>query len=224
MNLIKNNILLILFLSLSFKSYNQKAMISLGTQIPLKYDLGFEFKFLPKFSSNLNFGILTKPYDAAILGIIQAFGLEEGYINMIGNAFKLGLVTDLGFRFHHKKNYFGIFGQHIYMFAQDTPNELVESFLDIDLDFYKKTKIGSKFDLDLTLQSVLYQVGILYGRRFELKNPKFEIRTEFAVSKNVYSKSKLFIEDKERTELSALIDAELKPIYMDYTYIPSINV
>ena len=78
-------------------------MISLGTQIPLKYDLGFEYKFLPKFSSNLNFGILTKPYDAAILGIIQAFGLEEGYINMIGNAFKLGLVTDLGFRFHHKK-------------------------------------------------------------------------------------------------------------------------
>ena len=58
------------------------------------------------------------------------------------------------------------------MLAQDTPNELVESFLDIDLDLYKKTKIGSKFDLDLTLQSVLYQVGILYGRRFELKNPK----------------------------------------------------
>ncbi|MBI2259028.1 MAG: hypothetical protein HYU67_09025 [Flavobacteriia bacterium] len=221
---VKNIALCIIFNFIWIFSIGQNTSFSLGSQIPLKYDIGFEYKIIPKISSNLNFGILSKPFDKAILGIIHAFGLEEGYIQMIENSFKLGLVTDLGVRFQFKKNYIGIFGQNIFMFAQDTPNELVESFLNIDLNNFKKTKIGSKIDLEVKLQSNLFQFGLLYGRRFELKNPKHEIRTEFFLSANIFSNSKFFIEDRKNEELTQLINKELKPIYKDYTYIPTINV
>jgi hypothetical protein len=213
---------ILFFLTVSFDSLSQKVALYAGTQIPVKYDIGFEYKISRKISTNFNLGILTTPYDEAILGILEELGVSQPYIKMIGNTFKVGVVGDLGVRYHYKKNYFGIYGQNIYLFAQTTPTDQLERNLNIKIS--KFIAFGNRPNPQLSLKSDLWQMGVLYGRRFELKNPKYEFRTEIAVSANITSKSKLYLDNVENAKLSELIDKELKPTYKDYAYLPSLNV
>ncbi len=207
---------------ISFDVLGQKVAIYAGTQIPVKYDIGFEYKISPKISANFNIGILTKPYDEAILGILEEFGVSQPYIKMIGNTFKIGIVGDLGVRYHYKKNYFGIYGQNIYLFAQTSPTDQVERNLNIKIT--RNITFGNRTAPQLDLKSNLWQMGLLYGRRFELKNPKYEFKAELALSANLTSTSKMYLDGIENAKLSELIDSELKPVYKDYAYLPSLNV
>lgn len=202
----------------------QTLTICAGTQAPLKYDAGLDFKFAKRFSVSAGAGVLTRPYDKAILNIIEAFGLEEGYVNMISNAFSYGMVYDGGIRFHYRKNYFGVYAQYINLAAQDAPQDLVESYLGIDLSPYRKPKPFVTKNIEVALESNLLQLGVLYGRRFVFKNPKFEIRTELGISKNITSQSYFYIDGSKSESLSEVTNEELKPIYMDYAYIPTINL
>jgi len=193
-----------------------------GIEIPLQYAIQYEMRAGDRFSVNTQFGVLTNPHNDAILFTLESFGVDEKTIRLIENAFQFGLVVDLGGNYHFGKNYVGVYGQWINLTAADTPFELVESYFGIVLPV---PPIVPGFTPELSLQSELFQLGLLYGRRFSFKNhPAIEIHTEFAVSKNLGSRSKLSSEDIEVDIVNQQVDNELDDVFSDYAYIPTINI
>ena len=85
------------------------------------------------------------------------------------------------------------------------------------------TNLTPQVSNDLQLTSNLYNVGLLIGRRFHFKNPKWQFRTEFAIAKVLGSKTKLSSDYRDLVNLSVIVNDELEEYYWEYGYLPSLN-
>ncbi len=199
--------------------------MKVGTQIPIQYAVQYDYKFHPKWSGNVQVGVLTKPYDQAILSILKSLGVDQEIVNVLTSAFNFGLITQAGMNYHFKKNYVGVTGSWIHLQAADTPVSAVEAAFNVNIASYpQRPRQSAKTPISLTLSSDLYNAGILYGRRFTFKNPKIELHTEFSFAKVLGSSSYIDSAQKSLESLSTVVDNELKTDYLDYGYLPSINV
>ena len=199
--------------------------IKLGSQIPIQYALQYDYQIHKKWSLNGQVGVLTKPYDEVILEVMRSFGVDQEIVNVLSNAFQLGIVTQGGVNYHFGKNYVGALGSWIHLKAADTPVSAVEAAFNVSVASYPTRPRQSNLNpVSLTLASDLYNVGILYDRRFTFANPKIELHTEFSFAKTIASSS--YVESPQRAleSLSTMVDAELKTTYLDYGFLPSINV
>jgi hypothetical protein len=196
----------------------QKTNLQIGSQIPLNYSLGVEHEFGPKFSAAIHFGILTQPYDKAIMGILKSFGTDESLVNTIGDAFNIGYIVQTSLKFNFHKSYIGLVPSYYYLRANDAPADAIESYYGITLPF----GIGSK--KTYTIKSNLYNIGLLYGHRFTLKNPHMEIRLELEVVKTAASSSSLWNDSEKLDKISEKVDNKLNGYYMTYGYLPSLNI
>jgi len=201
--------------------------LHVGAQVPLQYAVGYECRFTDRFAANIKTGILTYPYDDAILGIIQLFGVDDSLRSIIDKAFELGVIVGGGINYHiTENNYVGAFGQWVHLHGGGTAGELAGAYFRRDVSPLKKP--GYRTPLELTLQSDLYLFGILYGRRFRLRNPNLELALEFGVSKSFGSRSvfesnwpRLDATEKVRALYSNLSE-DMKSAYRDYVYLPTI--
>jgi hypothetical protein len=75
----------------------------------------------------------------------------------------------------------------------------------------------------IDLASNLTQIGILFGRIIPLKNPSWQVRLEFSVSKNIASTSTLTSSDRDLSTLQKEVDHHMDSWYSDYGYVPSLT-
>jgi hypothetical protein len=217
----------ILFIVLTVTCLDSVAQhsIKVGTQIPIQYALQYDYQFHPRWSGNAQVGVLTKPYDQAILSILKSLGVDQQIVNVLTSAFNFGVTTQAGVNYHFKKNYVGITGSWIHLQAADAPISAIEAAFGVTVSSYPvRPRQTTRAPVQLTLSSDLFGAGILYGRRFTFKNPKIELHTEFSFAKVLASKSYIESEQRSVESLSTLVDNELQSVYVDYGFLPSINV
>ncbi len=196
--------------------------IKAGIEIPLQYTIQYSLITGDNLSFSSQLGILTYPYNDAILFTLESFGVDEKTIRLIKNAFQIGFLVDMGVNYHFRDNYIGTYGQWINLTAADTPIDLIENYFGI---VFPIPEFIPGFIPEISLQSELFQAGLLYGRIFHLKeHPHIEIHAEAAISKNLASKSKLSSENTEVDFINIEIDKALDKTYSRYAYIPSINI
>jgi hypothetical protein len=72
------------------------------------------------------------------------------------------------------------------------------------------------------------KTGILYGRRFSLRNPELELALEFGASKSFGSRSVL-VSNRPRLDATEKVRAlysnlseDMKSAYRDYVYLPTV--
>ncbi len=215
---------LFLFSLISLCAIAQEHSVRLSAEVPVQFAVGYQNKFSKHFSVDVSAGVLTEPNSTIILDVLKAFGTDEQIVLMIGDAFKFGLVGEIGVNYHFKNNYIGIYFQVIDLQAANTPTALIEDYFGTTVSGYP-TKRGRqpsnpKF---LTLKSTLFQGGVLYGRIFPL-NKHYSIIAEFGCSANLYSISKLSTDTRDLSSLSKAVDAELARYYKEYAFVPSITL
>jgi len=191
--------------------------LQIGTQIPLIYSVGYEYKTNGKFAFNVQTGILTKPFDKAILSILKMFGTDEAIVSTIGDAFNYGFVVQPAVKYIFNKYYAGISFSNYTLVAKETPKDAIQNYYGVTLPPRRQS-------LPLSLKSNLSNVGVSFGRRFSFENSRIILLTEISLSKTFYSGSKLMTDSKDLTNLSTLINKELNSYYIDYGYLPSINL
>lgn len=219
-------VILLIIYTLSSKGYSQnnKHFLKTGIDFPLQYKIGYEFKPVRNFSAELQVGLLTKPYDDIILEVIEGFGTDEEFIEIINESFKFGGIFTIQPKFHFRKNYTGIYGQLICLNASNTSVALLSSYFNKDFSI-----LGDRQSLGLTLQTNLYQIGLLYGRYLQLNNSDFSLALEFGVSmninsKNSFSSSRPYLDQtKPVRQLYSELDDELSTLYKQYAFIPTVN-
>lgn len=208
-----------------FKAFAQESSLKLLAEVPLQFGIGYEGKISNRFSVALSAGLLTQPNSTLIVDVLDAFGTDDAITVMITDAFKFGVVGKTGMNYNFKRSYVGSFFEIIALQAGDTPRTLIENYFGTSVNSYPaRNGRGQSNEVYLRLSSTLYQGGVLYGRRFPLKNKQFEIDTEIAVSFNLGSKSKLTSEYRDLATLSKEVDTELSGYYSSYGVVPSLTV
>ena len=203
----------------------QRSSLKVIAEIPLHFGIGYEGRIAGGFSAGGSLGILTSPNSDLIITYLRVIGTEEELVLIIDDAFQLGWVGEVNVNYNFKRNYVGIFSQAIGAQAGDVESELIEDYFDVELDDYPLKPGGSNIsEKNLTVRTRLYQLGLLYGRRFPLKDKRFEIDAEVGLSLNIGSTSKVYSDNRDFSALNERINVTLQGFYQDYAYIPSAAV
>jgi len=216
----KNKICLVLLpvVILMGTAFSQSSAFQAGTQIPLMYSIGYEYHSKGNFAINAQAGLLTKPYDKAILSILTLFGSDEALVNTIGEAFNIGFIVQPTIKYYLNNAWFvGITGSYYRLTAKETPKDAIENYYGIALPPFV-------LSTPLQIRSNLSNVGVNFGRRFNFRNTNVKLAIELSCSKTIYSKSKILSDSPALVRLSDLIDNELDECYMSYGYLPSVNI
>lgn len=222
--LLRHSICIVIFTVSGLAAAAQQHAISISAEVPVQFAAGYHYRFAKHFSVNLSAGVLTKPNSDIIIDVLEAFGTDEQIVLMINNAFRFGLVGEVGGYYHFGKNYTGLFFQVVDLQAADTPTSIVEDYFGTSINNYpsKRGKQPSN-PVYLTLKSTLYQGGLLYGRNFPLKG-RYSMFAELGISANLFSKSKLSTDSRDLSQLSRAADEELGGYYKDYAFVPSLTI
>lgn len=202
----------------------QKHSIKALAEVPVQFGLGYEGFVSKHFSISVQGGVLTEPNSTLIINVLEKLGTSPEIIDIIDDSFKFGLVGEAGVNYSFGKNYVGTFGQFINLRGRGTAPDPIEEYFDENFSLFPVRPGSDPDDRKVSVRSSLIQVGILYGRRFPLKDKHFEIDAEFGISKNVWSKSHLYSKNRDLSELDDEVNEELDYYYSKYGYIPSLTV
>jgi len=224
---VKSAVRLLAFLLIGFSqgAFAQRSSLKVIAEVPLNFGIGYEGQISKHFSAGGSVGVLTSPNSDLIITYLKFIGTDEELVLMIEDAFQLGIVGELNVNYNFKRNYVGIFAQAIGAQAGDVSSELVEDYFGTSIEDYPllngATNLSEK---NLTVRTRLYQAGMLYGRRFPLKNKRLEIDVELGLSANIGSTSKFYSENRDYSELNERFDVVLDDFYKAYAFIPSLGV
>ncbi|MBA4057974.1 MAG: hypothetical protein C0490_24875 [Marivirga sp.] len=203
----------------------QQGSFKVIAEIPVQIGIGYEGRLNNRLSVDVSAGLLAPPNSSIIVEVLNVLGTDEVITLIIEDAFKVGIVGTVGCNYNFKRNYVGSFLQLLSLHAGDAPSDLIESYFSTSIDSYpSKKRTNSSTEKYLSLSSSLWQAGVLYGRRFPLKNKRLELDTEIGISANISSKSKLTSDERNLSALSDVVDAELAGYYSNYAFVPSISV
>jgi hypothetical protein len=162
-----------------------------------------------------------------MLKAMEGFGLDKNLSRTIENSLQNGLMATLGANYHFGKNYLGVYGQYAHLKGETSLAEAASAYFGRDLSFLNPLGISI---LELSARSNLYNVGVIYGRRFTLPNPRFEILAEAGFGKILGSSNK-FATNQMLIERIALVqqlykqmDKDFNSAYWKHGFLPSINV
>jgi len=229
----KHTLSLLIIFFLINKSFAQKNYILLGSDVPLQYALGYEYKPIKWLGIQAKVGVLTKPYNQAILGIMSLFGTDDKIVKIIDGAFNMGTLGTLTLNFHAKKWYYGLQVQYISLSASDVPDHLVANYFGYNFNPVGVLNVALPTPkVSITMQSNLLQAGACIGRRVTIA-PWAEARFELAFAKNIWNKSSVNTSNINQTifglqhssqYLEGAINNKLNKTYTQYAYTPSINI
>jgi hypothetical protein len=228
--------ILLFFLLFTSLLKAQKHHIMLGTDIPLQYAVGYEYKPVKWVGFQAKGGLLLPPYSQAILGILDLFGVESGIINMIDGAFEFGRVGQFSINFHTSKWYTSVYAQYFDLRASDVPQNLIENYYGYDFSPINLPSVGllniNRKRVQVTMQSELLQAGLGFGRKITIAKI-IELRLELMLGKNIWNKTELDVSSVKGTvyglllnedDLKNQIETDLSESYKKYAYTPSFNV
>lgn len=198
--------------------------IKVLAEVPVQFGAGYEVNLSKRFSLSAQGGVLSEPNSSLIIHILEKLGTSPEIIDIIQDSFKFGLVGEAGVNYNFGKNYVGAYSQFINLRGRGTAPDPIEEYFDENFSMFPIRPGSDPNDRRVSVRSSLWQVGALYGRRFPLKNEHFEIDAEFGISKNIWSKSKLYSKNRDLSEMDDEVDETLDYYYSRYGYIPSLTV
>ena len=200
----------------------------IGTQIPLQYTAGYNYRFSQPLSARVQVGLLTKPYDQFILNSMEVFGLDKELSRVIEKSFRGGTFLGAGVNYHFGKSYAGLHGQYLRLRSGGvTPADALGIYFDRDFSNFDPQGLP---DFEFSMQSNLFQLGALYGRQFQLPHPRWRIDAELSVTK-VIASSSTFASNRpsvDRTGLAKslyqILNREVGEAYRQHGWLPTINL
>jgi hypothetical protein len=218
------NIALLIMLLIPAAGLQAQHRIKVLAEVPVQFGAGYEVNVSKKISISVQGGVLTEPNSTLVINVLEKFGTSPEIVELIEDSFKFGLVGEAGAHYNFGRNYAGAYSQFINLRGKGTAPDVVEEYFDENFSLFPIRPGSDPDDRQVSIRSSLMQVGILYGRRFPLKNEHFEIDAEFGISKNVWSKSRLYSENRDLSEMDDEVDETLEYYYSKYGYIPSLTV
>lgn len=217
----------ILLFSLAPQAFPQsnQLYIKAGTQIPFQHFLGSEYVVSERVGLPIQAGLITKPYEGYIKKLVAFFDDDPKLIAIIEDSYRSGYVFGAGLNYHFNHYYVGAYAQLITLKGSSAAVSALSSYYGIDFSFIEPF-ISS---LDISIQSNLYNGGVLFGRRFMFKDPNFQVHLEFAISKNLGSRNNIQSEpDLDQftfvQQVFKRVDTSMQKSYKQYVIIPSINI
>jgi hypothetical protein len=219
----------LLIQSFSNKSEAQSKSIRLGFEFPFQVAVGFENQFHEWFSFHGQFGVLTLPLDKPLMSELRIMGFSRDATDILEPVLDFGTVAGGGFRFyfnkHTLKNYVGPLFFYVNNYKSDITDVGVSKYFNHDMNnFPLGPQIKALSSEPLTFTSKFMQVGLQYGYRVKLNRDDREVRLEFNISKNVWSKHDIESDYRYLGDFKKTVNNHFKDLYKRNAIISTVNI
>ena len=220
----KLTFLFVLSILIISKCYSQGFSVSIGTDIPYQYYISVN-KELKAIDISYRTGILTPPYSDAILSILEGFGTDEIYINLLDAAYDFGWMNSFGayYKFGSKKKwYVGSEFRLDYLSASETPDELIEA---VSGQTINRPNIANR-EIELKLGLRTLAIGLRIGKTISMSsNKKHFLKTELSIIKHIGSQSILEGNGNNLERINNEIDKLLwNDVFKPYGYLAGLGL
>ncbi len=207
---------------------SSKSHILIGTQFPLQFTAGYSYRFSNRVSTRAQAGIITKPYSGFIVSAMEALGMDKYLARIIKKTFQSGAIYGVGPNYHLGKNYVGVYGQYLHLKGGGIkPADALSLYFKKD---FTELDISGLPVFEFSMQSNMVNAGVLFGRQFQLRNPRFAVNGEVGLSKivasnNNFSSNRSIVDRIPFIQnLYKEIDTEIQDAYWKYGFVPTINL
>jgi len=222
---------ILLLLPRSGKSQMVEQGIHFGLKIPYTYDIGYYKRFSSRIGMHLDFQFITIPFSNVPLSYMEMWGAEPDLVAILDEPYSIGAGVDLGGHYYfgtdNRRYYIGLSIQWMNLLKRDLEDEVINTAFDVDLDGPKFpegpiTKADS--EKPLTLNTNYLQMGLFVGKKWQLRNPRLEVRAELEMSMNIWSNHNLQSDYRYITPVAKQCNEELKAMMRKYAWFPTLNI
>jgi hypothetical protein len=218
----------ILLLAVS-SAFSQSKSIRVGVEVPFQTAVGFENQFHEWFSFHGQFGVISVPWNNALLRQWRGMGMSNQATDVLEPAFEFGTVAGLGARYYFNKhtvrNYVGPIFFYVNNYQSDISDISVARMFNKNMHSFPLGPIPQSMSAEpLTISTKFIQLGLQYGYRIKMRRDDREIRLELNISKNLWSRH--FIESDYRYlgSFKETVNQEFKTLYKKHAYITTVNL
>jgi hypothetical protein len=192
-------------------------------EVPFLFGFGYEFFISEKVAISAQTGWMNHANSLMMVNMMGSMGSDKLEL-MVKRAYQSGTLHEGGINYHFGNNYVGIFGQSVTMNGA-VATAIVESNFNTDIGLMpvKPGRTDTEPQV-IDITSRLTQVGMLYGRILPLKNTNWQVRLEFAVSKNFGSSTRLYSPDRDLSSFAKDVDSQFDSWFSKYAYVPGLTV
>ena len=198
----KRTLFLIASIFCFISTFSQEVSLRLGTEFPLQHYLGINYQHTTKLSADLTLGFVGSPYNDELYDWINVPAEQESRKDFLQLTTDDGWAIGVGGNLHKNKWYFGVYGQLIRLNASGSYREIINSdLIQNDIASGEKALLDSVLmlldnplgrlivDLDdkISTKTMLFQLGLKAGRKFQFKDPKWSMNVELGITANMYA-------------------------------------
>lgn len=194
-----------------------------GTDVPYQFNLGATYD-VGRLRLSVRSGALAGPYSSSTLSILDALGTDDTYIQLLESSYEAGSMNSLGAQLllgRQKRWQLGVELRFDYLFASDTPEELVET-----LTGESFPSLGGLGDRDITLSLAMYAVGLRFGREFFFGDQrKHSLLVELSGYKHFAIAARLSMNGEYAARLTEPLNALLwEDVFLPYGYLGGLGL
>jgi hypothetical protein len=223
--------LLVLLLSPFFKSLAQENQFSIGTHFPLYYTIGYEEKIYKNWFLNMQLGWLDEPYDKFLLDQAKKSGGAIEIIEVISGSFRSAYCFQPTLKYRFKHFYIGGFYSFAISNATKIDFKKVANYYDKEIPEYISIP-GTTYTIpfpyiEVAMKTTLQNAGILLGKEFRFKNPKYAIGVEVSFTKILKTKQEMILNDYEEfvpADLKKQIYDDINNYLKQNSNLPTLNL
>ena len=215
----------------AYESNGQDNQFSIGTHFPLYYTIGYEEKISHKWFLNVQAAWVDQPYLNIIQDVLEKNGVAKEISEVSFKAFSSAYSFQPTLKYRFKHFYIGAFYSFSVLNAKKIDYEKVADFLEVEVPEFVDMPFTSytvAFPyIEIGLQSQLHNAGILIGKEFRFKNPKFAIGAELSFTKNITSKHVLNYSDFEslvNPVIQIQLNHDFRKFFFNDGNIPTLNL
>jgi hypothetical protein len=222
---------LALFLPISSKAQMVEDGIRFGLKIPYTYDIGYYKRFSSRIGIYADAQFITIPFSNVPLSYMEMWGGDPKLTAILDMPFSIGFGFDVGGHYYfgsdNRRYYVGLSVQWMTLLKRDIEDEVINEAFDVDLSgpmFPEGPITKDDSTKPLTLNSNYFQLGFLIGKKWQLRDPRLEVRVEAAISMNVWSNHFLQSDYRYITPVAEETNTALKDLMRKYAWFPTINM
>jgi hypothetical protein len=205
--------------------------VRFGLKIPYTYDIGYYKRFNTRIGIYVDAQFITIPFSNVPLAYMEMWGGDPKLTNILDMPFTIGFGFDVGGHYYfgsdNRRYYVGLSVQWMTLLKRDIEDEVINEAFDVDLSgpmFPEGPITKDDSTKPLTINTNYFQLGFLVGKKWQLRDPRLEVRVEAAISMNIWSNHYLQSDYRYITPVAKEANEALKDLMRKYAWFPTLNV
>lgn len=231
------------------ENVNAQSSLVMNIDIPFQYYIGYNHTLNEKINVEGGFGFVVPPFNKWVFTVLPIPVDKDPNRDFARESADWGYVLNIGGNYAINEKWFaGLFAEYAVLKGSSSVKKVSESGFKRDVEKILEDNMIDPALLPIIVslssdraefESKIYQIGLQFGRTFQLANPKLKIKTSLALARTISAETKLtsfeykaipLIPNSDEIyqlieeEMTNILEDDTDEVFLDYGYITTLRI